>query len=406
MIQARIAESEIMAGEIRGPLHGIPISLKDLIDVEGVPTTGSSRALRDHVAAQDSSLVSALREAGAVIIGKNTAYEFGLGLPMPGDWPPAARNPWDVDRIAGGSSSGSAAAVLAGLCAGSFGTDTGGSIRVPASYCGVVGLKPTAGLISTKGVLPLSQTFDHVGPLCRSVEDAAALMTVVAPGFSARIDHSIDGVRVGLPRQLVEQATLEEGIGEAFYAAVETLRGLGVAIREVDLPSVERTEAIFLTILEPEALVNHRPLLSESPELYGSNARQRLTDGARYSAVDYIEALAQRQEVRGDLDRVFKDVDLVVSPVSHQVAPTVAEFDRNPQERTIFTSVYNLVGAPAVSIPCGRWNEGMPVGLQLAGPVGADDLVLSAAAHFETAISWMDELASLPEATWCSPPER
>lgn len=386
-IEALAAEAELRRGDRRGPLHGIPVALKDLIDVAGTETTGGSLSHRGFVARRDAEMVRQLRESGAVILGKNTLYELGTGLPMPGEWPEPARNSWDLDRIPGGSSSGSAVAVSAGLCAGSYGTDTGGSIRGPASYCGIVGLKPSYGTISCDGVLALSWTLDHVGPMGRTVDDVAALLAG-ASGTTISLQDTIDGFRVGVPTSLIAATEFEPEIGDSFETAVSVLRAAGARITSIELPDLALTEAVLLTIIGSEGLAAHLPALSAHPERFGSSARERLSAGLAYSGVDYVNAIRAREAVIAWMADLYREVDVIISPVVTQVAPTKREFEVNPPHRTPFTGVHNLTGGPAVSVPSGFGRAGMPIGMQVAGPPGADARVLTVAKAYERNTNW------------------
>lgn len=381
--QAATAEKEMLADGPRSLLHGIPISFKDLIDVEGLSTTGSSRVYKDRRPGIDAEAVSRLRRAGAVILGVNTAYEFGLGLPMAGDWPEPARNPWDPDRIPGGSSSGSAVSVFSGMSWGSLGTDTGGSIRGPASYCGVVGFKPTYGWISADGVMALSETLDHVGPLTRTIGDAAHLLE----GSSGRdvdlMPGTAESARVGVPRSLIDSATIAEDVVVAFDDTLRFLEQIGATVIEIELPPTDATENALLTIIGCEGYANHRANLTKVPELYGSSARERLSSGAGYSGADYVEARKAMAAAARQLADIFETVDFVISPVTHTTAPTFAAYAAAPTPRTLFTGIYNLAGAPSVSVPCGTDSLGLPIGVLVSGPPGTDARVLSMALPIE-----------------------
>ncbi|CAN5818989.1 amidase [soil metagenome] len=393
--EARRAERELFAGRRRGPIDGIPVALKDLIDVGGVRTTGGSRSHRDVIASADAEVVERLRAGGAVIVGKNNLYEFGLGLPMPGDWPVPARNPWDLTRIPGGSSSGSAVAVAAGLCAGSYGTDTGGSIRGPASYCSVVGMKPSYDLISRRGVKALSWTLDHVGPLGRTVEDVAALLAG-ASGRPVEPGDSIEGLRVGVPEALIAQTDMEPAVAAAFEQAIEVIRSLGAELRTIELPELALTEATLLAIIGSEGLAVHLPALADRPEQFGRNARERLSAGLAYTGVDYVNALRMRDIISARLDELYTTVDVVVSPVVLQVAPTKVDFERSPPHRTPFTGIHNIVGGAALSVPAGFDEAKMPIGIQLAAPHCGDALVLTAARAYERATEWHERRPADP----------
>ena len=397
MADARRLEGELRGGNVRGPLHGVPVAFKDLIDVAGMATTGGSLLRRDNRPAADAEVVARLRAAGAIVIGKNNLYEFGLGLPTDGEWPEAARNPWDLTRIPGGSSSGSAVAVAVGLCAGSFGTDTGGSIRGPASYCGVVGLKPTYGLIGTTGCMALSWTLDHIGPLARTVDDTAALLAG-ASGQAIELAEAIDGIRIGVPRSLIDQVEMEPDVGRAFEEAIDVLQRAGATLHALELPDLDITEAALLAIIGSEGLAVHLPTLGQQPEAYGRSARERLSANLIYTGADYVNALRVRDVVTEELDALYLDVDVIASPVTLQVAPKNADFQRNPPHRTPFTGIHNLTGGPAVSVPAGFDRDGMPVGLQLAGPNDADARVLSVARAYERATQWHSAVPTVLQA--------
>ncbi len=387
--EARRSEAELMAGRRRGPLEGIPVALKDLIDMAGVRTTGGSAARRAaEVAQADAQMVATLRAGGAIVLGKNSLYELGMGLPMPGEWPTPARNPWDLERIPGGSSSGSAAAVQAGLCSGSYGTDTGGSIRGPAAYCGVVGLKPTTDLISRAGVLALSWTLDHVGPIGRTVADAAALLAGAAGMAPLTLADSIGGLRVGLPETLIAGVEIEEDVERGFWSAVEALERLGAKRVPLELPNNDLTEAALMTIIGSEGLASHMPALADHPELFGRSARERLSAGLALTGADYVNALRLCDQVVAQMAELYDSVDVIASPVVLQVAPRKADFERNPPHRTPFTGIHNLTGGPAVTLPCALDRAGMPIGIQIAGPVRRDDLVMGVASVLERELDW------------------
>jgi aspartyl-tRNA(Asn)/glutamyl-tRNA(Gln) amidotransferase subunit A len=387
--QARQAETEMAQGVFRGPLHGIPVSFKDLVDLAGVRTTAGSPSLKDNTPDADADIVRRIKTAGALIVGKNTAYEFGLGLPMPGDWPPPTRNPWDLERIPGGSSSGSAAAVFAGLTAGSYGTDTGGSIRGPASYCGVVGLKPSSGHVSTNGVIALSNTLDHVGPMARTVEDSAFLLGGAWHGEPLDLNHGqIGRTTIGVPRSQIESTSLGPGMLAVFEETVSLLESLGAHLSEITLPDIEATEQALLTIIGFEGWRNHRTRLERNPTLYGPSAYERLLSGAKYSESEYSSALNTQEAAMQQMARLFNTVDMIVSPVTHTTAPTFTEYATTPTPRTHFTGIYNLAGAPAISLPCALDTQGLPIGFQIAGPQGYDLDVLSVARDLEEALEF------------------
>jgi aspartyl-tRNA(Asn)/glutamyl-tRNA(Gln) amidotransferase subunit A len=393
--QAVRATEELTNGVDRGPLHGVPISLKDLIEVKDVRTTGGSRLLENNVSNRHAGVVESLNKSGAVLLGKNSTYEFGLGLPKPGDWPDPAKNPWDLDRIPGGSSSGSAAAVFAGMSFGAFGTDTGGSIRGPAAYCGVVGLKPTRGLIDLSGVLPLSETLDHVGPLGRTIGDVRALLSG-ATSFQYEIPREpflLSKVVFGMPSDLIDSATYGPGVVENFYANVELLRSAGAEVRSIEMPSSQEVEDVLKSLVGYEAYAIHRATLKSDPAAYGRSGFERLSSGAEVSDDDLAGAFEIRERAIAQMHSVFDDVDWIVSPVTHTTAPTFVAYDADPTPRTLFTGLFNLVGAPALSMPGGLDENMMPIGFQVAGDSHSDARLLGVAASIEALIEFPQALS-------------
>lgn len=387
--QAQACENDFVAGRYRGPLHGIPISFKDLIDVEGLATTGSSQVNRySEPARRDAGCVSSLRAAGAVFLGKSTAYEFGFGLPQAGDWPAPSRNPWDLNRIPGGSSSGSAVQVFAGLSFGSFGTDTGGSIRGPASYCGVVGLKPSRGAISTEGVMPLSQSLDYVGPIGRSAHDVELLLTGSSGKQPADRAELPDRPLIGVPTSQIENAKFGTGVVEALDTVIDTLAANGCIVVDVELPPIDETEQALLTIIGFEGRFNHRETLADKADSYGASARERLLAGGKYTEDDLGRAHRVRDKATAFMSTVFKEVEFIVSPVTHTTAPTFMEYAAQPTPRTLFTGIYNLSGSPALSMPIGHGPNRMPIGLQVAGSYDKDREILRFAEYIESLVGF------------------
>ncbi len=382
MAQARAAEAEIAAGRIRGPLHGIPIGIKDIIDVAGLPTTAHSAVLQDNIAASDSVAVARLRAAGAIILGKVATHEFAIGGPsfdLP--WPPA-RNPWNTAYHPGGSSSGSGAGVSAGLFPAALGTDTGGSIRNPASACGIVGLKPTYGLVSRRGVFPLSFTLDHVGPMTRGVADNALLLDCLAahdpadPGsqasprrhYAAALDRGVRGLRIGFVRHFHEtDVPADPEVAANLEHAARILQAEGAEIRTVTLPSLTEFAAVNRILLCSEAWAIHAPWLREHPEKYGKLSRQRLMPGAFMTAGDYVQAQRRRLEMIAAIENVLRDVDVLLTASSMDTACPIAEPDTvartySRQARTPF----NVSGHPALAMMSGLASNGLPTSLQFA----------------------------------------
>jgi aspartyl-tRNA(Asn)/glutamyl-tRNA(Gln) amidotransferase subunit A len=401
---AQEAESEIAAGRRRGPLHGIPVGIKDIIDVVGLPTTCHSRILLDHVAQADAAVVTRLRAAGAIVIGKLSTHEFAIGGPSL-DLPfPPARNPWNTAHHPGGSSSGSGAGVAAGFFPLALGTDTGGSVRNPASACGIVGLKPTYGRVSRRGVFPLSFTLDHVGPLTRTVTDAALLLQAIEghdaadPGSAsfpadnalAAIERGIAGLRIGFVRHFHEtDLPADPQVTAALEAVAETLKADGAQLRDITLPTLNEFAAVNRVILGAESWSIHAAWLRSRPGDYGQLARQRLMAGAFMSAGDYVNAQRRRAQMIAAVEDAFRDVDILLcasamDPASRMddVAETLRTYPR--QARTPF----NVTGHPALAMMAGLSDKGLPLSVQFVGRYGADATVLRAARAYERASEW------------------
>jgi aspartyl-tRNA(Asn)/glutamyl-tRNA(Gln) amidotransferase subunit A len=401
--EARAAEAEILRGEWRGALHGIPIALKDLIDTAGVRTTAASALYKDRVPTQDAEVVRRLRQAGAVIVGKNNLHECAYGGSSLVSYFGDTHNPWDVGRIAGGSSGGSAAAVVAGMACAAIGTDTAGSIREPAALCGCVGIKPTYGRVSGRGVIPLSLSLDHVGPLAASVEDAAIVLQAVAGYDAADIttadvpvaDHvgalreDTKSLRVGVPRAYFFDE-LDAEVASAMEHALRELATFVAEVREVrwEVPTDRTLQAA-------ESYAYHAENVSKTPELYQAETLRRIRAGENVSAAEYILRRRELDEARRNIGRVFADVDLLVTPTMPMAAPTIAELRANPEalrpaELRLLrnTRPFNVWGLPAISVPCGFTESGMPIGLQIAGAHWREDLVLRLAWAYERGTAW------------------
>lgn len=405
---ARAAEAEIAAGRWRGPLHGVPLGIKDLFDLAGVPCTMGSRILRDNVPDTDATCVARLEAAGAVILGKHNLHEFAFGITSENPHFGAVRNPWQTDRVPGGSSGGTAAAVAAGLCAAGLGSDTGASIRAPASFCGVVGLKPTYGRVSRAGALPLAWSLDHVGPLARSVADCALVLQAIAgpdprdpsasptavPDFSAELDRGARGLRVGVPREHFFDL-VEPDVARLVHAAIATLERLGAEVREVSLPRAVHAQVAGNVIMSVEAATWHAAWLRERPGDYGADVRQRIRGGLLVRATEYLNSQQLRTLLQADFAAAFEQVDVVVGPTVPLVAPAIGRtfepggpFNVAPRGIANRATVpCNLTGGPAISVPCG-FSDGLPVGLQIMGPAFGEPLVLRAAAAYEAAGPW------------------
>jgi aspartyl-tRNA(Asn)/glutamyl-tRNA(Gln) amidotransferase subunit A len=398
---ARAAEAEVAAGRIRGPLHGVPVGIKDIIDVAGLPTTCHSKILVDNVAGADAEVVSRLRGAGAIVIGKLSTHEFAIGGPS-FDLPfPPARNPWNRDHHPGGSSSGSGAGVAAGLFPIALGSDTGGSVRNPASACGIVGLKPTYGLVSRRGVFPLSFTLDHVGPMTRTVADNALLLNVIAghdaadpgsaPGPAGSFDHLLDlgvgDLRIGFVRHFHETDLVADAeVGAALEQVARTLAEQGARVRPVALPSLTEFAAVNRVILTSEAWSVHAPWLRTRPGDYGQLSRRRLMAGAFVSAGDYVGAQRRRKEMIAAVQDAFRDVDILLCASSMEPASAIEDADATSrtyprQARTPF----NVTGHPALAMMSGLSRGGLPLSVQFVGRYFEDATVLRAAAAWERA---------------------
>jgi aspartyl-tRNA(Asn)/glutamyl-tRNA(Gln) amidotransferase subunit A len=377
--QARGADREIASGRYRGPLHGVPISLKDLLDLGGTRTTAASNVRQGHVATADAPAVANLRQAGAVIIGKCNLHEFAFGTTNEDSAFGPARHPVDINRSPGGSSGGSAVSVATGMAFASIGTDTGGSIRIPAAACGVVGLKPGLGEVPTAGVVPLSRTMDHVGPLCRSVDDAAILYEVLrgqtpGNGMAAR---EAPGLRLGIPRAYF-MSVLDQQVASSFESACDRLRRAGVVIEEVNIPHANDIAPIYLHIVLPEAAAYHAKTLESRPDDYTPNVRLRLEMGRYILAQDYARALLGREVLRTEVNAALKGRDGLLLPALAIPAPrlgagTVKVGSSEEPVRNItlrLTQLFNITGHPALSVPCGRTFDGLPIGAQLVGHDG------------------------------------
>ncbi len=412
MADARAAEAEIARGGPRSPLHGIPVGLKDIIDLAGQPTTCHSKLCLDRMAAEDAAVVARLRAAGAVFPGKLATHEFAIGGPA-FDLPfPPARNPWNPAHHPGGSSSGSGAAVGARMLPAALGTDTGGSVRHPAGHCGLVGLKPTYGLVSRRGVFPLSFTLDHVGPMTRTVRDNALLLNGMAghdpldPGSAARApeDYARDlhkglrGLTIGFVRHFHERdqpATPE--VTAALEEAARLLAAEGAVLRDITLPPLGEFAAVNRAIMLPEATAIHEAWLRERPGDYAHVTRRRLLPGMFMSGADYVQAQRRRRELLAAVEAAFAQVDLLLCASSMDPACRIddaAEVERTypRQARTPF----NVTGHPAISVMCGISKaEGLPLALQLVGPAFAEALIYRAAAAYERAAPWREMAPSL-----------
>jgi aspartyl-tRNA(Asn)/glutamyl-tRNA(Gln) amidotransferase subunit A len=391
LTQAAAAERELAAGIDHGPLHGVPIAVKDLIAIAGAPTTFASRAGSPQHPTEDAALVKNLRKAGAVLIGKTNLLEYAYGAVHP-DYG-QTNNPWDPQRTSGGSSGGSAAAVAAGLCFGAIGTDTGGSIRIPAAYCGVAGLKPSYGLVDLDGVQALSWSLDHAGPLARGVADAARLLEGMTGGSFPAHPHGLKGLRLGVMAHPGETRFLQPAVRDRFEQALVRLRQAGAGIQPVSIPDLDHAADALLTILEPEASVIHQRLVAAEPAGFGAMTRLQIEAGFAVPATAYIRAQRLQRELARHYARLFATVDAIVSPAVPWVAPAEdpALGNDGGEGEMLYSAAYNLVGLPALSVfaglsPKDTPDGGLPVGLQIVTPWRTDDLALSIGAALEALV--------------------
>jgi len=393
--QAKEADREIDAGNYRGPLHGIPISIKDLIDVRGTPTTAASRVREGHVARHDATVVGRLRDAGAIFLGKTNLHEFALGTTNEDSAYGPVLHPLDNTRSPGGSSGGSAASVLAGMAYASIGTDTGGSIRIPCAACGLVGLKPTLGEIPGDGVFPLSETLDHVGPMCRSVEDTALLYGVLRgiPNPVAPAPRDVRGLRFGIPRPYFFDL-LDPQVAHRFNEACDRLKEGGAILDDVVIGHTKEIGAIYVHIALPEVAVYHMDTLESRPQDYTENVRLRLELGRYILAEDYVRAQRGRQVLTREVNDALNGRDGLLLPslpvpATKLGVPTVSIGGTEETVRNItlrMTQVFNITGHPAISLPCGMTDEGLPVGLQIVGARNRTPDLLDVAAAVEKRI--------------------
>lgn len=380
---ARRAEQELARGLDRGPMHGIPVALKDLVDTAGVRTTAGSLVLAHHVPDSDAPLWAALQRAGAVLMGKTNMQEFANGVPHPAYG--QTRNPWDVRATAGGSSGGSAAAVVAGFCHAAVGSDTGGSIRVPASYCGAVGLKPTYDLVSTQGVFPLSWSLDHAGPMARTSRDAAAMLAAIT-ALAPVVTPGPAGVRLGVITAHASGPELTPEARTSFETACRRLQDAGIELVPVTVPDLELSEGLLPTITGPESAVAHQDWLEERAAGYADQTRRQITFGSSVPAVAYVRAQQYRRHLAARLTAAMRGLDALLSPTVAWSAPTedpsiMSQEGEHEGRRTV---PYNLVGFPALSVPSPRAGRGLPLGLQVASLPHTDMHLLALGDLFES----------------------
>jgi aspartyl-tRNA(Asn)/glutamyl-tRNA(Gln) amidotransferase subunit A len=411
MDEARKADRDLLEGRTIGPLQGVPVSLKDLYDTKGVPTTAGSKVYANRIPNDDGTVVQKLKEAGAIVVGKANLHEFAYGVTTINPHYGTARNPWNPDYISGGSSGGSASAVALSMGFGSLGSDTGGSIRIPASICGIVGLKPTYGRCSLHGVVPLSWSMDHPGPMGQTVEDVALLLGVIAgydpadpcsqnkpvPSYVDALTGNVQGLRIGVPRPYFFDGLAAE-VDAAVSAALKTFERLGANVVEIDLPSAPLQRGIWSQIASPEAFSYHEKLLEAHGTEYGADVRNRIETGRLLLSIDYVRAQRARTLMKKESQKVFQSVDVIVVPSLPVTPPRI---DQGTVQRgsvteptgvalTRCTRHFNVTGLPAVSIPCGFASNGLPLGMQIAGRAFDEATVLRAAHAYEQDARWFE----------------
>ena len=404
--EARQAEREILAGNYRGPMHGIPVGVKDQIWTKGIRTTGGSRILADFVPDDDATVITNLRNAGAILLGKTNLTEFAVtGFTHRFSTP---RNPWDLNISAGGSSSGSGAATAAFLCATSLGEDTGGSIRRPAAWCGIVGLRPGWGRVSRYGLMRGVWSMDTIGPISRTVEDAAITLSAIAgydpkdpttwntpvPDYRQALHGDIRGLRVGIVTELLHSDMVESDVADAVTAATGTLAELGADVEEVSIPLAAHANAIAGTLLAVEPALNMKEWVRERLHDFGHDNRIGLLTGSLVPAQAYQKAQKLRTLLRNDVLAAFQTYDVLVMPTSGRQAvpiqddPSVTSRETSSRLPFMRTNTFNLSSAPAISVPCGFGGRGLPVGLQIAGPPGGEEMVFRLAHAYEQNTPW------------------
>lgn len=415
--EARAAEAGMRGNPHPGPLYGIPLAHKDIIATKGIATTCASKVLKDYVPDYDATVIERLRAAGAVLLGKLNMNEFATVTPSP--FFGRVNNPWNLAHTPGGSSSGSGAAVAAGLCAGSLGTDTGGSIRIPAAFCGIVGLKATHGRVSLHGVTPLAWSLDHVGPMTRTVQDAALMLQALAgydaqdlvsseapvADYTAQLTGEVNGMRLGVPAHFFPDSTDPE-VKDAFAAAVRLLEGVGARIEEVRLPPLDDAWSIAQVIINGEANVWHAPYLQARAEDYAPRVRKFLERGRATLAVDYVKAQRARAQLRRDLLAACARLDALLTPGELIPPPphdarAVAIQGREVNLMTAMISAtcpFNLTGQPALTVPCGFTRSGLPVALQIVGKPFDEVTVLRVGHAYEVHAAWHDRRPPLDDA--------
>jgi aspartyl-tRNA(Asn)/glutamyl-tRNA(Gln) amidotransferase subunit A len=415
---AATADAELKSGTDRGPLHGIPIGVKDIIATVDAPTTANSRVMDPAWGAgRDATVITRLRAAGAIMLGKLGLNEYAIGFPDPDTGFRIPKNPWNLEHFPGGSSSGTGAAVAAGLVLGGLGTDTGGSIRGPSAYCGISGIKPTFGLVSKHGCVPLGYSLDNIGPMTRTVRDCALMLQAMAgydsldpcsvdtpvPDMLAKLDGSLNGIRIGVPREyFFEVPELNAEVKQAVLLAIDAMEAAGAQIVDVSIPHAALARHAQRVIMYAEAYAYHEPDLQTRPELYGKYTRQNIRQGVMFTAPDYVQAQRVRSLIKAETIAALSGVDVLATPTMLGVAPTFAGYDFEAFTRQpTFTGIWNLTGSPALSICCGFSQSGLPIGLQIVGKAFDEPNVFKVGDAYQSFTDWhlaMPDGAYLKEA--------
>ena len=401
---AREMDAELKKGKRRGPLHGIPVALKDNIDTGGIRTTAASGVFKDRIPSEDAEVFVRLKKAGAILLGKLNLHEFALGGTSSVTYFGPVHNPWKLEHHPGGSSGGSGAAIAADLCIAALGTDTGGSIRIPASHCGIVGLKPTYGRVSNRGVIPMSWTLDHVGPMCKTVEDAAILLSAIAgyderdpstvnvqvPDYARAVRTPTSKLRLGVPKAGFFE-NLHPEIAKALETARAVLEKITAGVRVVDVPAAGSVADVW----NPEIYAYHTPWITKSPELYQDATRALIQRAADTRSVVYAQARHHVDIVRRDIKKVFADVDLLITPTQRTPASRIGAAAAGGAGGLNNTAAFNIYGLPTISVPCGFTTDGLPIGLQISGAPFAESTVIALAHAYEQATEWHKRRPSL-----------
>ncbi len=406
LADAKRAEQEIMDGHYRGPLHGVPIAVKDLLNTKGIRTTSGSKVLADNLPDLDATVITKLREAGAIILGKLNMHEFAFGVTNKNNHYGDAKNPWDVERTPGGSSGGSGAAVAAGLAFVAIGSDTGGSIRTPAALCGIYGLKPTFGRVSKHGAIPLAWSLDHLGPMARNVEDLAIALEAIAgfdsndpttveksvPRYQSELHDTLAGIKIGVPTNYFFDF-VEEEVEQSVRHAIATMEKLGATLVDINIPELSLAEFSELVTIQAEAATYHHDMLTEKSHLYGNDVRTTLQAGELVTAVQYIQAQQARRKIQEAVSRAFAEVDVIAAPSLPMTAPKwkenfkiiKGESKAITAEFVRFAAPANLTGIPSLSLPTGFSSDGLPMSMQLMGRAFEELRLLQVASALEKA---------------------